>query len=91
MKRRVAASKEKALELHKAYKQAVTEVAESRHWLVLDLEQEIGSLSNPSDIFLTDGIHLTPNGRALLAQRITEFIDEKFLTLHRGVHWPGRQ
>lgn len=51
MKRGVAASKEKALELHKAYNQAVTEVAESRHWLVLDLEQEIGSLSNLSDIF----------------------------------------
>jgi len=86
IKRGFAASKEKALELHKAYNQAVREVAESRHWLVLDLEQEIGSLRNLSDIFLTDGIHLTPNGRALLAQRITEFIDEKFLIPHRAVH-----
>lgn len=71
-----AASKDKAVAFHKAYNQAVREVAESRHWLVLDLEQEIGSLRNLSDIFLTDGIHLTPDGRALLAHRITEFIDE---------------
>jgi lysophospholipase L1-like esterase len=85
IKRGFAASKEKAIQLHRAYNQAVREVAESRHWLVLDLEREIGSRSNLSDIFLTDGIHLTPEGRALLAQRITEFIDENILTTHRAI------
>ena len=86
IERGFAASKAKAIELHKAYNQAVREIAASRQWLVLDLEQEIGSLSNLSDIFLTDGIHLTPDGRALFAQRITEFIDENILIPRRAVH-----
>ncbi len=69
-----ASSKERTVTLHGAYNQVVREVVGTNSWLVLDLEQELASLNDLSEIFSTDGIHLTPKGSALFAKRITDFI-----------------
>lgn len=69
-----AANKESVVTLHRAYNQIVREVTTAHHWPILDLEQEFASLDNLADIFIEDGIHLTPIGLGLVAKRVTDFI-----------------
>ncbi len=73
-----ARDQQSVLDLHRAYNQVVREVAGAGGWPVLDLEAELGSLGAEDlrQIFLADGIHLTPAGLALFAQRVAAAIAE---------------
>ena len=64
------------LELHRAYNRMIREVASGRGWPLLDLEAELGVLAaeDLEPIFLDDGIHLTPAGMALIAERVAAAI-----------------
>lgn len=64
------------LELHRAYNGIIREVASEHGWPVLDLAAELGALPDEDleRIFLDDGIHLTPAGLALFAERVTAAI-----------------
>jgi hypothetical protein len=46
----------------------------AQQWLILDLEHNLASAPNLSEIFLSDGIHLTEAGLGLVAQQVADFI-----------------
>ena len=75
-----ATDKESVVTLHRTYNQIVREVVATHNWLILDLEQEFASLNQLSEIFVEDGVHLTPTGSASVAKRVTDFI---------GANWPA--
>jgi hypothetical protein len=52
-----------------AYRELLTETAESNHWLYLDLWNNI-----PPDEFTDSPVHLTPEGNVLLAEKIMPYI-----------------
>lgn len=69
-----ALDKASVLALHRRYNQIAREVATTHNWPVLDLEQEWAGRSDLAEIFIQDGIHLSPAGSTLAAERIAEFI-----------------
>jgi lysophospholipase L1-like esterase len=74
--------KRSAIDLHKSYNQSVRQLAESEGLLLLDLEAEFDALEPETlrMLFLEDGIHLTKTGTALVAKRVSDFI-EKYVSL----------
>ena len=69
-----AADKASVITLHRAYNQVVRTVAARNGWLVLDLEREFENRLDLPEIFLEDGIHLTDQGLALIADRVADFL-----------------
>jgi lysophospholipase L1-like esterase len=70
--------------LHRQYNDVVREIACGEGVYLLDLEKEFDSIQNYSDVFLSDGIHFTEFGNALLGRRISDFIGE-------NISLPGRK
>ncbi|QEF99416.1 GDSL-like Lipase/Acylhydrolase [Stieleria maiorica] len=60
---------EDLLEIHRAYNQIVRDVAVSRGNTLVDLERELDSM-NKSELFIDDHIHLSKQGRLLVAKRL---------------------
>jgi lysophospholipase L1-like esterase len=69
-----ARDKASVIALHQAYNESVRAVGVAQQWLILDLEHNLASAPNLSEIFLSDGIHLTEAGLGLVAQQVADFI-----------------
>jgi hypothetical protein len=54
-----------------AYRELLTETAQTNNWHYLDLWDAI-----PADEFTDSPVHLTPNGNALLAEKIMHIVQE---------------
>lgn len=67
-------SAEAAVSMHRAYNQAVRDLAGQNDLMLLDLEVDFDSLHNLDQIFTKDGIHFTPTGLELVAKRVYKFI-----------------
>lgn len=83
--------KKTAIRLHKEYNQVVRNIAQDGTSYSLDLEAEYNNLSaeNLAALFLADGIHMTDIGLAVIAKRISEFIETHILStvfLQYSVH-----
>jgi len=70
------ADKTSSVQLHRSYNQVVREVAKSTGSYLLDLEQSFDSRDDLEAIFTADGIHFTQEGLALVAKRVSDFIQE---------------
>ena len=71
-----AATAESVLALHQTYNRIAREVAADRDWPLLDLAEEFEARADLEELFLTDGIHLTPRGLALTAHRVAARVAE---------------
>jgi lysophospholipase L1-like esterase len=69
------------IRLHSEYNDIVREVSQQPGAFLLDLESEFRNLpdNDLQAIFLNDRIHLTKVGLSVIADRITGFIERKFL------------
>ncbi len=71
-----AANKANVLAFHQSYNHLVRHVARRQaDWYLLDLERILATHPDRGDIFMTDGIHLTPLGLETVAQTMAEFIE----------------
>ncbi|MDV6033121.1 MAG: hypothetical protein F9B45_24145 [Phycisphaera sp. RhM] len=62
---------EDLLEIHRNYNQIVRDVADARGDTLIDLEKEIDPM-NKLELFIDDHIHLSQQGRLLVAKRLAE-------------------
>jgi lysophospholipase L1-like esterase len=69
-----ATDKESVIRLHRKYNEVVRDVAARTSGYLLDLESEINEMHGIQEIFLSDGIHFTQHGLALVAFHLTQFI-----------------
>jgi lysophospholipase L1-like esterase len=76
-----ALDKASVLALHQHYNQIAREVTTARAWPLLDLEREWAARPDLAEIFIQDGIHLTPAGSTLAAERIASFIRANWETI----------
>ncbi|NIM96426.1 MAG: hypothetical protein GTO18_22225 [Anaerolineales bacterium] len=69
---------ETAIALHKEYNETVRLITQRDGGHLLDLEKDFDALpaEKLSGIFMDDGIHFTPNGQILVAERIVEFVQD---------------
>jgi lysophospholipase L1-like esterase len=74
-----ATSKDRALTLHRQYNQVVREVAELRGWYLADLAAAAAELSEPSEVFMQDGVHFTEPGVRWVASLLADAILQQFL------------
>ncbi len=72
----LATNKETVIALHRTYNQIVREVAVEGGWSLLDLDRQFAALPRQDleQIFLADGIHLSINGLALVADRVAAIV-----------------
>ena len=74
-------SADQAVAIHREYNQVVRDTAANGASYLLDLEAEFELF--PSDdlerLFMSDGIHLTPSGLAVVAERLSEIIADRVL------------
>jgi lysophospholipase L1-like esterase len=69
--------------IHRDYNQIVRAVAAGAPGsYLLDLEREFESREDLEAIFTRDGIHFTPPGLALVAKRVSEFLEENVFAHH---------
>jgi len=71
--------KTSSVALHRSYNQVVREVAKATGSHLLDLEQNFDSRGDLDAIFTPDGIHFTASGLALVARRVSDFLEESGL------------
>jgi lysophospholipase L1-like esterase len=69
------ADKASSVALHRSYNQIVREVAKATGSYLLDLEQNFDSRNDLNAIFMADGIHFTQSGLALVAKRVSDFLE----------------
>ena len=69
---------------HRAYNDVVREVASETQSQLLDLEAEFDLSPHLGDLMLSDGIHLTESGLALVAQRLTTLMHDYRTNPERG-------
>lgn len=62
-------------ELHRRYNGIVRGLASEHGWPLLDLDAELSHAPSLPAIFVADGIHLTPGGVALFAERLAAGIE----------------
>ncbi|QDV44866.1 GDSL-like Lipase/Acylhydrolase [Stieleria neptunia] len=62
---------EDLLEIHRSYNQIVRDVADARGDTLIDLEKEIDPM-NKLELFIDDHIHLSQQGRLLVAKRMAD-------------------
>ncbi len=74
--RHFVTDKPSSVALHQSYNQIVREVAKTTGSHLLDLEQGFDSRADLDAIFSADGIHFTRGGLALVAKRVSEFLEE---------------
>ena len=72
-----ATDKSSVIKLHKAYNQALREMAGTKGWPVLDQEKDFEAAPELRKIFISDGIHLTDYGLRVIGQHIADFITGK--------------
>jgi lysophospholipase L1-like esterase len=73
---RFVTDKKSSETMHQTYNQVVREVAKAPGSYLLDLEQNFNAREDLSSIFLADGIHFTQGGLALVAKRVSDFLEE---------------
>ena len=76
VEKRFAADKPTVIALHQAYNDIVRDVARDQGGLLLDLAAEVDTVPTAElgKLFQSDGIHLEPDGLALVADEVAEFI-----------------
>jgi lysophospholipase L1-like esterase len=67
---------ETGIKLHREYNAIVRDVAQRTGAILLDLEAEAEKRTDLDKIFITDGIHFTPEGNAWLGDRVAKCIAE---------------
>lgn len=80
-----------ALSLHKEYNEVVRQISQHEGSYLLDLEEGFNSLSSEElgSLFSQDGIHFTPHGLSVVAERLSNFIQDQMLaTNKRGLDSP---
>jgi lysophospholipase L1-like esterase len=86
VEKKLASDEQSAIQMHMQYNQIVRDVAASHDAYVLDLEAEFNLLDKPYKIFTKDGIHFTPDGLRLVAERMCRFFKENNLTPYDTGH-----
>ena len=84
LERKFSPTKQQAIALHRQYNQIVRDLARETGAYVLDLESEFSDLKDLTQVFKSDGIHFVEEGLALVARRLTDFIEREVLP-----HQPG--
>lgn len=74
LKRQQIQSREQALEFHSAYNDIVRTVAQERGQHLIDLAGELNGGDSLETIFKADGIHFTPDGLKLVAERVSSVV-----------------
>jgi len=74
--------KQSSVSMHRRYNQIEREVVAETGSYILDLERDFDSRDDLSTIFMLDGIHFTPAGLALVAQRVSDLLGQVALPHH---------
>jgi lysophospholipase L1-like esterase len=79
VKRKITSTKQQAIAMHRQYNQIVRDLAWHTGAYLLDLESDFSDLKDPTQVFKSDGIHFVEEGLALVARRLTVFIERQVL------------
>ena len=79
LQRKFVLEKQQAIAMHRQYNQIVRDLARQTGAYVLDLESDFSGLKDLTQVFKSDGIHFVEEGLALVARRLTAFIEREVL------------